>query len=110
MLRYRKKIVTVFFIIALAVSPLSALAASDAKIPDKKPITLEAMTIDTLFARPLGLAGTVIGSVVFVVSLPFSAIGGNTPEAWNSLVATPSEFTFHRPLGEFNQQDTNMGY
>ena len=36
-----------------------------------------AMTGDLVVARPLGLAMTAIGTAVFVVSLPFSALGGN---------------------------------
>ena len=104
MLKYRQKLATCFLLIALALYPLSVLAATAETEPGKKQISPEVMTIDLLLARPLGLVSTVVGSAIFVVSLPFSAIGGNTPEAWNSLVAAPSKFTFDRPLGDFNQQ------
>jgi hypothetical protein len=59
------------------------------------------MTGDALVARPLGLAATIIGGAIFVVSLPFSALGGNTEPAFNYLLADPFAFTFKRPLGEF---------
>lgn len=59
------------------------------------------MTGDALVARPLGLAATIIGGAIFVVSLPFSALGGNTKSAFNYLLADPFTFTFNRPLGEF---------
>jgi hypothetical protein len=59
------------------------------------------MAGDALVVRPLGLCATVIGGVVFVVSLPFSALGGNTKPAFDYLLADPFKFTFSRPLGEF---------
>jgi hypothetical protein len=43
----------------------------------------------------------VIGGAIFLVSLPFSALGGNTQPAFDYLVADPFKFTFSRPLGEF---------
>jgi len=39
---------------------------------------------------------------IFVVSVPFSALGGNSQEAWNSLVVSPADYTFKRPLGHFD--------
>jgi hypothetical protein len=39
------------------------------------------------------------GSVVFVLSLPFSALGGNVGEAADKLVVDPARYTFVRPLG-----------
>lgn len=59
-----------------------------------------AMTVDLLVARPLGLAATVIGTVVFVASLPFQALAGNVADPAKQLVAEPARFTFVRPLGE----------
>ena len=40
-----------------------------------------AMTGDLVVARPILLATTVLGSVAYVVSLPFSLAGGNAEEA-----------------------------
>lgn len=108
--RQRKRVVAGLLAFALATYPLCAMAEKAQSTPVKPRITAEAMAIDTALARPLGLVGTVIGSAIFVVSLPFSAIGGNTPAAWNNLVAAPSAYTFHRPLGEFNQEDSEMGF
>ncbi|MGY0217036.1 hypothetical protein ACWJJH_06555 [Endozoicomonadaceae bacterium StTr2] len=58
-----------------------------------------AMTGDLLIARPLLLATTIIGGVVFVVSSPFSAAGGNMNEAAETLVKAPARATFQRCLG-----------
>jgi len=62
--------------------------------------TGETMVADTLVARPGGLAATVAGATVFLVSLPFSLISGSTPEAAQKLIAEPAAYTFTRPLGE----------
>ena len=61
----------------------------------------EAMVADVIIARPIGLVSTVVGSAVYVVSLPFSLLGGNEPQAREKLVKEPGAFTFKRPLGEF---------
>lgn len=54
---------------------------------------------DLLFARPLLLAVTGVGTGMFLVSLPFSALGGNVEEAANTLVIRPAWQTFVRCLG-----------
>ncbi|AWM79570.1 multidrug transporter [Gammaproteobacteria bacterium ESL0073] len=58
-----------------------------------------AMVGDLLIARPLGLIFTAVGTGVFVVTLPFSALGGNVGEAADALVVTPAKTTFVRCLG-----------
>jgi len=54
---------------------------------------------DLLIARPLLIAATAIGAVAFVVSLPFSALGGNVKEAGKALVVDPGKEAFVRCLG-----------
>jgi hypothetical protein len=61
-----------------------------------------AMAVDAIAVRPLGLVATLLGTGIFVVSLPFSALGGNVDEAAQSLVVAPARFTFKRPLGEYD--------
>lgn len=61
-----------------------------------------AMAVDAVAIRPLGIVATVIGTGLFVVSLPFSALGGNVGEAADALVVAPAKFTFTRPLGEYD--------
>lgn len=66
--------------------------------PEDEPSAL-AMTGDVLIARPLGLVVTTIGAAAFVVSLPFSAAGGNVSQAADTLVVGPARETFVRCLG-----------
>jgi hypothetical protein len=43
----------------------------------------------------------VIGSGLFIISLPFSLLGRNTGDALDYLVVDPAKFTFTRSLGDF---------
>ncbi len=54
---------------------------------------------DLVIARPLLIGATVIGAGLFVVSLPFSALGGNVAEAGQALVVEPGKAAFVRCLG-----------
>lgn len=107
MLSYKKILVSCLFAIALILSPLSALAAKNtiqAQLnSNKEPPDPVVMIVDLVVVRPLGFIGLFGGSAFFIVSLPFSALGGNTDDAWESLVVSPAEFTFTRPLGVFDQ-------
>ncbi|MBS7662896.1 multidrug transporter [Pseudomonas lalucatii] len=58
-----------------------------------------AMLGDLLIARPLLIGATAIGAVAFVVSLPFTALGGNIGEAGEALVVEPGKAAFVRCLG-----------
>jgi hypothetical protein len=60
------------------------------------------MLVDGIVVRPLGIVATLLGGAIFVVTIPFSALGGNVSEAGQSLVAEPARMTFKRPLGEFD--------
>ncbi len=62
----------------------------------------EQMFIDFLILRPLGIAATAVGTAMFIVSLPFSAAGGNVKEAFCKMMAEPAKFTFARPLGDLS--------
>ncbi|MCY1561359.1 hypothetical protein D9M68_986030 [compost metagenome] len=54
---------------------------------------------DLIFARPLLIAATIVGTAAFIVSLPFSALGGNVKEAGQALVIDPGKEAFVRCLG-----------
>ena len=58
-----------------------------------------AMLGDLLIARPLLVVATVIGAGAFVVSLPFTALGGGIGDAGQALVVDPAKAAFVRCLG-----------
>jgi len=86
--------------------PLSSSAYNG--IDDGKPTSGD-MLADVLMIRPFSLISTVAGTVVFIVSSPLSAIGGNLGQAANTLVAEPFKYTFARPVGVYDER-TIDGY
>lgn len=70
-------------------------------VPEDDP-TASDMAADLLFARPAGAVVTVLGSAFFVLTLPFSAAGGNLNQAAETLVVGPARETFVRCLGCIN--------
>jgi hypothetical protein len=64
-----------------------------------------AMGIDAGLVRPVGVVATVIGAGIFVVTLPFSLLGGNMEESGKTLVIAPAKMTFLRCLGCTEGQD-----
>jgi len=61
------------------------------------------MVGDVALARPGGLAALVIGSAAFIVALPFAATSGSIKQAADTLVVGPFNFTFTRPVGDFQR-------
>lgn len=105
MRRLNRKLVSYFaaFVFAVA-TPGFASAASMSTAVDSahaEPPSAGTMLADTFMVRPLMLVGTAVGVVTFVVTLPFSALGGNVGEAGETLVVDPAKYTFIRPLGQF---------
>lgn len=88
---------------SLAGLPLGAMAAQDGASGDPayelNAPPAYAMMGDLLIARPFLIAATAVGTAAFVVSLPFTALGGNVEEAAEALVASPAREAFARCLG-----------
>lgn len=94
----------IFFIIgALICIPFltETLAADKTDPMHRQDLDPGRMTFDALLIRPAGILGTALGLAVYIVSLPFSAPGGNHKAAYQKLVVDPARHTFKRPLGEF---------
>lgn len=94
-----KRSIVLLTVLALVTVPCTACFAQG--LVEDDDIIAGKMAGDALVVRPLGLCATLIGGAIFVVSLPFSALGGNTEPAYDSLVVDPFTFTFSRPLGDF---------
>jgi hypothetical protein len=60
-----------------------------------------AVAVDVVVARPVSFALTVIGSAIFVVSLPVALTAGCVDKTAHTLVGVPGKDTFIRPLGDF---------
>ena len=60
------------------------------------------VAVDVVVARPVSFALTILGSALFVVSLPVAATSGCIDKAAKALVVTPAKDTFTRPLGDLD--------
>ena len=49
----------------------------------------ETMVVDTIVGKPLQLVNAVAGTAAYIVSLPFSLIGGNADQAQQKLFVEP---------------------
>ena len=58
--------------------------------PSAQSPTAVEMFADAFIVRPLMLGATALGTGIFLVTLPLSAIGGNTDQAAQRLVVEPS--------------------
>ena len=73
---------------------------ASAAIPEERPDGF-AMVMEVPI-RLVSMGLMVIGTAVFIVSLPFALTSGSTGDAWTGLIVDPFEFTFTRPLGKFD--------
>lgn len=62
----------------------------------------EAMTFDLFIVRPLGLAGTIVGTAVYIVALPLNLLTFNFVDPARRLIVEPAKFTFVRDLGDLD--------
>ena len=89
-----------FLTIACLFFALTAGNVSGA-FPEERPGPF-AMVIDVPI-RVLSLGLAMVGTAFFIVALPFALSSGSTGDAWDALVAEPFQFTFTRPLGNFDE-------
>ena len=59
------------------------------------------MLLDATAVRLPMTAVTIFGAALFVVTLPFTALGGNIEDAGSTLVVEPFKYAWLRPLGDF---------
>ena len=98
----RSKLITYVMAFVLAFGSLSistSASAAEYEAFNTKPRTGDIL-LDLLVMRPVMMVATVVGAATFLVSLPFSTLGGNVDESANTLVKEPIQYTFYRPLGD----------
>ena len=57
---------------------------------------------DVTLVRPGCFLATMIGSAFFVLALPFAAASHSVRKTADTLVVTPAQATFTRPVGDFS--------
>ncbi len=100
MFKIAKKSLIILIIAAMMIMPLATTAFAEEYFEAEDP-SGGAMMFDLAVVRPVGIVATAVGCVFFIVSSPFSALGGNIDTAGEKLVKDPVAYTFKRPLGEF---------
>jgi len=80
--------------------PMTANAASYGYMADSDQPTGGTMLADAFLVRPFMLVSTVVTTATFIITLPFSLLGGNVGESATTLVAEPAAYTFTRPMGQ----------
>lgn len=89
----RKKLIAFLVIFALITSAVPVVAGE---------IDEADIIADALVVRPVSFASIVLGSVIFVVALPFSIPTGSVDTVGRHVVVAPYRYTFVRPLGDFD--------
>ena len=85
---------------SLSMPMTAAAATSYGFLADSDEPTGGMMLADAFLVRPFMLVSTVVTTATFIVTLPFSAMGGNVGESASALVGEPAAYTFTRPLGD----------
>lgn len=85
----KQKVFTVLASVSLLIASMQpALAAIEIDETDFGP-SYETMVVDTVVGKPLQLVTAIAGTAAYLVSLPFSLIGGNADQAQQKLFVEP---------------------
>ena len=94
----RKSLKTKFVTTALCALLLAATAPRCSAVSDGPMAT----AVDVTVARPISFTFMVVGSVLFVVSLPIALTSHSVKNTAHTLVVAPATDTFSRPLGDLD--------
>jgi hypothetical protein len=91
----KSKLITAICVLAIGLGSVASSCASE----NRGPLTV---ATDAVVIRPACLLATVLGSAIFVVSLPVAAISKSVKKTADILVVKPANATFTRPLGDMD--------
>lgn len=87
-------------VLFLCTTSLVHAAEDSYMVKDRGDVSAEAIIVDGLVLKPAGVMATLLGTMVFVVTLPFSLPTKSVDKAAQKLVVDPAKYTFVRPLGQ----------
>ncbi len=93
-----KKAITLLCTAAIILATTAPTLASNEPAADR-------VAADAVVMRPAMFAATVLGSAIFVVSLPVAAMSKSVKSTADTLVVAPAKGTFTRKLGDFRYHD-----
>src|SRR4029450_427712 len=100
MFRSRMQSGIALLVVALFLCATSLVhAAENSYMARTEEVSAEEIIVDGLLLRPSGIVAPVVGTAVFVVTLPFSIPTKSVDKAAQKLIVDPARYTFVRPLG-----------
>lgn len=97
-----KNIFLLLLTISLVMGSLCSTGWAGDKWAKEDPVGQEWNAIDLIFARPLGVAAGIVGTAIFIVSLPFTIPTGGVADAADMFITKPFQFSFTREFPEEN--------
>jgi hypothetical protein len=98
--RMQASVALLVALLFLSATSLVHATAHSSYLTRTEDVSAEAMIVDGLLLRPGGIVATVVGTAVFVVTLPFSIPPRSVDKAAQKLIMDPARYTFVRPLGQ----------
>jgi len=91
-----KKIFLLLLTLSLVMGSLYSTGWAGDKWAKEDPVGQGWSAIDLIFARPLGVAAGIVGTAIFIVSLPFTIPTGGVADAADMFITKPFQFSFTR--------------
>jgi hypothetical protein len=94
--------VVVVFTLVMALIGTAQLASAQPPYPTPDQPTepsAEAILADVIFLRPAGFIATVLGTAIYIISLPVSLPTRSANAVAEKMVLAPGRYTFTRPIG-----------
>ncbi len=89
----KTRLITTLCVFGILLGGVTPSRAAD----DDTPLNTAA---DIVVVRPACFVATILGSVLFVISLPIAATSHSVKRTAHTLVVSPARATFTRPLGD----------
>jgi hypothetical protein len=96
------KVVSIVSALALLLMDPFPCRAEDGEPPPDLNVSPEDVIADAVVVRPCCLVATIVGSALFVISLPFAIPAKSVHRSAHALISRPAYSTFKRPLGDLS--------
>ncbi len=100
--RMQSGVALIVVVLFLGATSLVHAAEDSYMAKDRDDVSAEAIIADGLLLKPAGVMATLVGTLAFVVTLPFSIPTRSVNKAAQKLIVDPAKYTFVRPLGQID--------
>ena len=91
-----KKIFLLLLTLSLVTGSLYSTGWAGDKWVREDPVGQGWSAVDLMIARPLGVAAGIVGTAIFIISLPFTIPTGGVADAADMFITKPFQFSFTR--------------